>query len=63
MNMTYMTHSLILKKAHEAAKVAIDKYNNKRPHRSCGMLTPTQAHKQTGFLKKHWKTKAKECEC
>ena len=40
--------------AHEAVKIAIDKYNNQRPHRSCGMLTPAQAHKQTGALKKHW---------
>ncbi len=40
--------------AHEAVKIAIDKYNNKRPHRSCNMLTPSQAHKQTGLLKKHW---------
>ena len=40
--------------AHEAVKIAIDKYNNKRPHRSCNMLTPSLAHKQIGLLKKHW---------
>lgn len=40
--------------ANEAVKVAINKYNNKRPHRSCNMLTPAQAHKQTGVLKKRW---------
>ena len=43
--------------ANEAVKVAIDKYNNRRPHRSCDMLTPTQAHQQTGVLKKHWNLK------
>lgn len=41
--------------AHEAVKIAIDKYNNQRPHRSCDMLTPAQAHLQQGVLKKRWK--------
>lgn len=44
-------------KAHEAVKVAINKYNNQRPHRSCNMLTPAQAHTQTGVLKKRWNKK------
>lgn len=43
--------------AQEAVKVAIEKYNNHRPHRSCNMLTPSQAHRQTGILKKHWNRK------
>ena len=43
--------------AHEAVKIAINKYNNKRPHRSCNMLTPAQAHTQTGVLKKRWNKK------
>lgn len=43
--------------AQEAVKVAVEKYNNRRPHRSCNMLTPAQAHKQTGVLKKHWNRK------
>ena len=30
-------------------------YNNERPHSSCNMLTPQQAHQCTGKLKKHWK--------
>jgi transposase InsO family protein len=30
-------------------------YNELRPHSSCNMLTPHQAHSQTGILKKHWK--------
>lgn len=42
--------------ANEAVKIAVDKYNNRRPHRSCNMLTPAQAHKQKGVLKKCWKT-------
>jgi transposase InsO family protein len=44
--------------AHEAVKIAIDKYNNQRPHRSCDMLTPAQAHTKSGVLKKRWKKKA-----
>ncbi len=39
---------------------AIDSYNRLRPHLSCGYLTPEQAHRQTGSLKKAWKTK-KQC--
>ena len=31
------------------------KYNHKRPHRSVDMMFPTDAHKQSGTLKKHWK--------
>lgn len=45
--------------AHEAVKIAINKYNNQRPHRSCNMLTPAQAHTQTGELKKRWNKKTK----
>lgn len=43
--------------AHEAVKIAINKYNNQRPHRSCNMLTPSKAHTQTGVLKKRWNKK------
>lgn len=43
--------------AMEAVKVAIEKYNNERPHRSCDMLPPAKAHTCTGVLKKHWKKK------
>lgn len=43
--------------AHEAVKIAINKYNNQRPHRSCDMLTPAKAHTQTGVLKKRWNKK------
>jgi len=34
---------------------AISVYNNMRPHSSCDMLTPQQAHRKTGPLKKRWK--------
>jgi transposase InsO family protein len=34
---------------------AIEKYNNLRPHLSCNMLTPEEAHKATGILKRRWK--------
>ena len=44
----------------ELAKKAIDKairiYNEQRPHLSCNLLTPQQAHQQNnGPLKKLWK--------
>ncbi|HYG37648.1 MAG TPA: IS3 family transposase [Cytophagales bacterium] len=39
---------------------AIDIYNNYKPHSSCNMLTPSQAHQQEGVLKKHWKTYRKK---
>jgi transposase InsO family protein len=34
---------------------SIEKYNNKRPHLSCDMLTPQQAHLYRGILKRRWK--------
>jgi len=34
---------------------AIDKYNNKRPHLSCNMMTPEKAHEVRGNLKRMWK--------
>lgn len=36
-----------------ARRIAL--YNVERPHLSLDMLTPTQAHEQTGVLKRHWK--------
>lgn len=49
----------------EAAKKAIDRavhiYNEKRPHLSCNMLTPKQAHKPgMGVLKKLWRPRKKK---
>lgn len=37
-------------------------YNEERPHRSIDMLTPSQAFKMTGELKKHWKNYYKTAE-
>lgn len=34
---------------------SIEKYNNKRPHLSCDMLTPEEAHLTSGILKRRWK--------
>lgn len=42
----------------EAVKIAVYKYNNKRPHRSIDFMFPVDAHKCEGSLKKHWKNKA-----
>lgn len=36
-------------------KETVEKYNNKRPHLSCDMLTPELAHANSGMLKKRWK--------
>ena len=44
--------------ASQAVMSAVDKYNHIRPHDSCDKLTPVQAHKQSGFLRKRWKTEA-----
>lgn len=45
--------------ANEQVKKAIDLYNNFRPHMSCDMLTPSDAHNEKGPLKKHWKKNGK----
>jgi putative transposase len=46
-------------KSHEDAKLAvqlsIEAYNNKRPHLSCGYLTPMQAHESDVELQRKWK--------
>lgn len=39
---------------------AITYYNERRPHSSCGNLTPKEAHARTGALKKHWKSFAEK---
>lgn len=48
----------------EEAKTQIDQaieyYNNRLPHSSVDMLSPNEAHHQTGDLKKHWKWYWKE---
>jgi len=44
-----------LSDAKERIESVILIYNKERPHMSCDMLTPDDAHKQSGILKKHWK--------
>lgn len=44
-----------LQKAHPAIKQVIYIYNQERPHSSIEMLTPQQAHNQTGHLNRLWK--------
>lgn len=41
--------------AQKSVAKAIVIYNSLRPHSSCSMLTPNEAHKKEGELKKHWK--------
>ena len=35
--------------------IFVEFYNEKRPHRSIEMLTPSMAYKMTGELKRKWK--------
>jgi transposase InsO family protein len=42
--------------AQQEVKKYVDYYNEKRPHRSIEMLTPSVAHHQKGVLKRCWKT-------
>lgn len=45
--------------ANEAVKIAVYKYNNKRPHASCDYMFPIDAHNCTDKLNKRWKPKKK----
>jgi putative transposase len=50
-----------IEQVQEVIKETVPIYNEKRPHNSCGNLTPEQAHSRTGILKKLWKnSKPKE---
>jgi transposase InsO family protein len=44
-----------LQEAHAAVRQVIQIYNQERPHSSIEMLTPQQAHNQTGQLNRLWK--------
>lgn len=48
--------------AQKSVAKAIVIYNSLRPHGSCDMLTPMEAHKKEGVLKKHWKNYYKKKE-
>ena len=43
-----------IKQAAVAVRKAVKFYNEERPHSSIDMLTPDQAHRTEGKLKKHW---------
>jgi putative transposase len=45
-----------LEEARQDIARRISLYNVERPHLSLDMLTPTQAHEQTGSLKRRWKS-------
>jgi transposase InsO family protein len=45
-----------LEQAQQAIAKMVDSYNNIRPHSSCDMMTPNEAHQCTGALKRRWKT-------
>jgi putative transposase len=53
-NMDQRFESLI--EAQEAIAKMVYSYNNVRPHSSCDMMTPNEAHLGTGALKRRWKT-------
>ena len=44
--------------ATRAVDISIKYYNERRPHSSCDLMTPNEAHQKQGVLKKHWKTPA-----
>ena len=48
--------------AKKSIKQFIDFYNNQRPHRSIDWLTPSQAYKREGELKRHWKMYIKKAK-
>ena len=53
-NRGYPNHEV----AREAVEKAIHSYNHLRPHKSCDMLTPMQAHEHKGILRKRWTKKS-----
>ncbi|WP_439585727.1 IS3 family transposase [Dyadobacter bucti] len=53
----YLAHQQVysLAQAQSVLEQAIFLYNFKRPHLSCNMLVPEQAHQKEGKLKRRWK--------
>lgn len=53
----YLAHQNVtsLAQAQMAVQQAVFLYNYKRPHMSCDMLVPEQAHQREGKLKRRWK--------
>jgi putative transposase len=44
----------------DVIKETVKIYNGERPHLSCGMLTPIQAHQQSKMTVKTWKKKPRK---
>lgn len=44
-----------VKTARQAVNEVIPVYNSARPHASLDMMTPDQAHRHTGYIKRRWK--------
>ncbi len=61
----YEMNFKIKKQVKAQVKKVIEIYNTQRPHSSIGMLTPEQAHNQSGELKRLWKNywKIPEQQC
>ncbi|WP_461077731.1 transposase [Spirosoma flavus] len=55
-------HYLSLAVAKKGIAQAVLIYNSLRPHSSCDMLTPQQAHQQRGDLRRRWKNYYKKRE-
>jgi transposase InsO family protein len=51
----YPTHAEALGAIEKAIRI----YNSERPHRSIDMMTPDEAHKKTGPIKKRWRTNSR----
>ena len=48
-------HDITIENAESKIAMMIEIYNNKRPHLSLGMLTPSQAHQMNGEQNRLWK--------
>jgi len=48
--------------AYDAVKIAVYKYNNKRPHASCDYMFPADAHNYNDILKKRWAPKKRHVD-
>ena len=56
LKMEYLTKCYLdMKAARKAVSEVIPVYNNARPHTSLDMMTPEQAHRHSGFIKRRWK--------
>ena len=49
-----------IREVRDAVKVAVDFYNTDRPHMSVDMMTPEEASKYNGEIRKWWKSYREE---